>query len=46
MRLFSIMGAYALTANNECIHLSMFIVLLLYKPQLIESNVSSTECDA
>jgi len=30
MRLFSIMGAYALIANNELIHLAMFIILLVY----------------
>lgn len=29
MRAFSIMGAYALIANNELIHLAMFLAVTL-----------------
>lgn len=29
--MFSVMGAYALIANNGLIHLGIFIILMLYK---------------
>ena len=31
MRLFSIMGAYALIANNELVHMTMGLILLFFK---------------
>ena len=34
MRLFSIMGAYSLIANNEMLHLGIFIMLFTYKDQM------------
>lgn len=35
MRLFSVMGAYALVANNELLHLCMFISLFFFKSQFL-----------
>lgn len=37
MRLFSIMGAYALIANNELVHMCMFLILIIFKNQLLFS---------
>jgi hypothetical protein len=31
MRLFSVMGAYQLIANNVLVHFSMFVVLAFFK---------------
>lgn len=35
MRVFSVMGAYSLIANNEMVHLAMFIILLLWKDDML-----------
>jgi hypothetical protein len=31
MRLFSVLGAYGLVANNDAIHYSMFAILMYFK---------------
>jgi len=44
MRLFSIMGAYSLIANNELIHLGMFVVVCLIKMDKKAGNQDDKEC--